>query len=195
MAASRWSRKAVMVTASLRTMISVRASPVRTSKAATREALPWRRYSNSSRAGCPGVAGRPGWRRDRAAIAVFSSTDSTIAPSGGLRYRSHTSATRSQKSGVSRRVSRPRTRCGLRSRPARIRPTWEAEMPANPVPSTFAAIARATRPPPGAGARWWRWWLCPRERTASVHRFGQQTAVGANRTFASFDSTRTDPPG
>lgn len=52
---------------------------------------------HSSRAGLPGPAGRPGWRLERAAIAVFSSMDGTTAPSGGSRYRSHTSATRSQK--------------------------------------------------------------------------------------------------
>jgi hypothetical protein len=34
--------------------------------------------------------------------------------------------------GTSRRVIQPRTRCGLMSRSARIRPTWDAEMPMSP---------------------------------------------------------------
>jgi hypothetical protein len=64
-------------------MIWVSTSPVRTPRAATNEAVPWRRYSNSSRAGVPGVAGRPGGL-ERAAIAVFSSMDSSTASVGGL---------------------------------------------------------------------------------------------------------------
>jgi hypothetical protein len=39
------------------------------------------------------------------------------------------SAARSQKPGSSGRVIRLRTRCGLMSRSARIRPIWDAEMP------------------------------------------------------------------
>ena len=39
------------------------------------------------------------------------------------------SAARSQKPGSSGRVIQLRTRCGLMSRSARIRPIWEAEIP------------------------------------------------------------------
>lgn len=58
---------------------------MRTSRAATREAVPWRTYSNSWRAARPGAAGWVGCLRERAAIAVFSSIDSSTALSGGLR--------------------------------------------------------------------------------------------------------------
>lgn len=51
------------------------------------------------RAGSPGRAGCPGWRRERAAITVFSSMDRTTAPSGDARWRTHTAAARCQKSG------------------------------------------------------------------------------------------------
>jgi hypothetical protein len=82
------------------------------------------------------LAGRPagatGWVgrvRLRAPIPVFSSTDSTSALVGGTRYSPQTSAARSQKAGSSGRVIQPRTRWGLMSRSARIRPIWEAEIP------------------------------------------------------------------
>jgi hypothetical protein len=75
---------------------------------------------------CWRVAGRV---RLRAPIPVFSSTESTNALVGGARYSPQTSAARSQNPGSSGRVIQPRTRWGLMSRSARIRPIWEAEMP------------------------------------------------------------------
>jgi hypothetical protein len=58
-------------------------SPEWTAKAANRFWVPLRTYSLSRRAGRPGsgrVSGRAGWR---AAIEVFSSTETTIAFWGG----------------------------------------------------------------------------------------------------------------
>jgi hypothetical protein len=80
----------------------------------------------SGPAGAGSVDGRV---RLRAPIPVFSSTANTSALSGALRYRPQTSAVRSQNPGTSRRVIQPRTRCGLMSRSARIRPIWDAEIP------------------------------------------------------------------
>jgi hypothetical protein len=71
--------------------------PKCTSNAATIEAVPCRRYSNSTRSVWPGPPNRVGCFRDRAAIAVFSSTDSTKALVGFDKYKAHTSAARSQK--------------------------------------------------------------------------------------------------
>jgi hypothetical protein len=48
---------------------------------------------------------------------------------GRTRYSPQMSAARSQNLGSSGRVIQLRTRGGLMSRSARIRPTWEAEMP------------------------------------------------------------------
>ena len=58
---------------------------------------------------CPGAAGTVGCLRDRAAMAVFSSTDNTKALVGCDRYRPHTSAARSQNNGSFLRVNQPRT--------------------------------------------------------------------------------------
>jgi hypothetical protein len=113
---------------SFRSMSRPSTSPECTSNAAIRQAVPWRQYSNSRWQTMPGVAGRVGCVLERAAIAVFSSTLSTSAPWGLSRYRPHTSAARSKKAGSSGRLSQPRTRWGLRSKSARIRPTWDAEI-------------------------------------------------------------------
>jgi hypothetical protein len=58
----------------------------------------------------------------------FSSTDHTTAFSGGLRYRPHTSAAFSQKSG-SWEVIHDSVCHGLRSSERQMRHTCEAEMP------------------------------------------------------------------
>lgn len=58
---------------------------------------------------------------------------------------------RCQNSGVSRRVSQPRTLCGLRSKSFNTRPTWEGEMAAKMVPWTRAAIARWVQVAAGRG--------------------------------------------
>ncbi len=55
MSVSIRSRKPVKVTALLRAITSVKTSPVLTSSAAMRDAVPWRMYSNSWRAAWPGV--------------------------------------------------------------------------------------------------------------------------------------------
>ncbi|MFH8739434.1 hypothetical protein [Streptomyces sp. NPDC017964] len=49
------------------------------------ETVPWRTYSNSRRRTRPGADGRSGCLRERAAIAVFSSTDTTTERGGQLR--------------------------------------------------------------------------------------------------------------
>ena len=60
-------------------------SPVCTSSAASSATVPWRLYSNSRRAGLPGSIGIVGRIGSLAWIEVFSSIETTIAPSGGLR--------------------------------------------------------------------------------------------------------------
>jgi hypothetical protein len=83
--------------------------------------LPWRTYSDSVVATWPArVARGAGWRGGRG-CSCSPSTLSTKAFSGG--HRPHTSPARSQNSGPSlRRVIHERTRCGLMSKSARIRP-------------------------------------------------------------------------
>ena len=71
-------------------------------------------------------------------MAVFSSIERTTAFSGGDKYSPHTSAARSQNSGVSLRFSQPFTRWGFTSRSDRMRPTWLAEMP---MPASAIAAA------------------------------------------------------
>src|ERR1035441_3528815 len=56
-----------------------------------------------------------------------SSTLSTIAFSGLLKYRPHTSCTRSQNSGSSRRLSQPWTLWGRRSMSSRMRHSCERD--------------------------------------------------------------------
>lgn len=57
---------------------------------------------------------------------------------------------------MSRRANQPRTLCGLRSSPARIRPTWEAEIGAKTVPAICAATVRCDQVASGwGGARTW----------------------------------------
>jgi hypothetical protein len=80
-------------------------------------------------AGRPGAGRVVGRVRLRAVMPAVSSTLSTKALVGGTRYSPQMSAARSQKPGSSGRVIQLRTRCGLISRSARIRPIWEAEMP------------------------------------------------------------------
>ena len=104
----------------LRPLVSEMISPVCTSRAANRQAVPLRRYSNSWRVGLPERGGLVGLMRDLACIPVFSSTDSTKALSGGFRYRPQTSAAFFQNSG-SWEVSQERTRWGLRSKSSRMR--------------------------------------------------------------------------
>jgi hypothetical protein len=64
-------------------------------------------------------------------------------------------AARCQKSGVFRRVSPPRGRCGLRSMPARIRPTWTARSWRRPSPPPARRSRDGTRTAPDARARRW----------------------------------------
>ena len=60
-------------------------------------------------------------------MPVFSSMLSSTAPGGGLRYRSQMALALPKKAGSSLRLSQPRTRCGLMSASASIRPAWLAE--------------------------------------------------------------------
>src|SRR6266545_5973110 len=76
----------------------------------------------------PGPSGSSGWVRERAWIMVFSSTDSTIAPSGGWRYRPTTSITFSASLGSCENLN-VSTRCGLRRSFFQIRRTVVAEAP------------------------------------------------------------------
>lgn len=69
--------------------------------------LPECTSSAATRSGCPGSASWVGCLRDRAAIAVFSSTDNTNAFTGRDRYKPHTSAARSQNARSCLRVSQP----------------------------------------------------------------------------------------
>src|SRR5829696_1304598 len=82
----------------------------------------------------PGIIGNAGWERAKA-CCDFSSTDSTTAPSGGLRYRPTTSKTFSTNNGSpdSLNVS---ARCGLRSTAFQIRPMLDRD---NPVRSAIFA--------------------------------------------------------
>ena len=59
--------------------------PVATSIAAISEAVPWRTYSNSRRAGRPDRTGWVGCLRLLVRVAVFSSMDSTTAFFGGFK--------------------------------------------------------------------------------------------------------------
>lgn len=136
---SRRRRKAVKCAEVFRGSSSTITWPVCTSKAAVMDAVPCLTYSNSRRLEWPGRAERSGCLRERAAIAVFSSTDTTIEPAGQDRYRSQISAAFSKNAGSSGRVSHPRTRCGFSSSPARIRPTCEDEIPLS---ASSAAISR-----------------------------------------------------
>jgi len=87
----------------------------------------------------PGTAGLVGFTRLLACIPVFSSTDHTMALTGGFRYRPHTSAAFSQKSG-SWEVIHDSVCHGLRSRPRQIRHTCDAEI-ATPCSLSRPAIA------------------------------------------------------
>src|SRR4029453_2849665 len=128
--ASRSSRKSMKLAAVLRSRsVAVKIPPPWTSRAASKIAVPGRTYSCSWRAGRPGPTGVVGRVRLRAPIPVFSSTDSTSALVGGTMDSPQMSAARSQKPGSSGRVIQLRTRWGLMSRSARIRPIWEAEIP------------------------------------------------------------------
>ena len=67
--------------------------PVATSNAANRVVVPCRTSSWVRRSGLPGPSGRLGVVRERAWIWAFSSTQTTMARSGGSRYRPTTSRT------------------------------------------------------------------------------------------------------
>src|SRR5687768_16363395 len=75
----------------------------------------------------PGTAGSVGFMRSLAWMEVFSSTEKTMALVGGSKYRAHTSAAFSQKSG-SWLVIQDSTCQGLRSNDLQMRQHCEAEM-------------------------------------------------------------------
>src|SRR5947209_13241267 len=58
-----------------------------TSRAAYRERVPCRKYSNPCRSALPGDRGNTGSSRSKAWIADFSSTQKTAACTGGFRYK------------------------------------------------------------------------------------------------------------
>jgi hypothetical protein len=94
---------------------------------ANRTAVPLRSYSSSLRSFLPGAARTVGLTRALAWIEVFSSTDHTTALVGGPRYRPHTSAAFSQKSG-SWLVIHDCTGHRFRSSPRQMRQIGDAEM-------------------------------------------------------------------
>src|SRR5918912_1978756 len=93
--------------------------PVATSKLMKNEQVPWRVYSNSRRATCPGRGGRSGAKRSSACTCVSSSVLTVRWPawarSGAVRYTAHTSAILASRSASPAGVSQYRTRCGCRS--------------------------------------------------------------------------------
>jgi hypothetical protein len=124
--------------------------PSCTSSPANSTAVPWRRYSNSRRAGMPGTAGLVGLTRDLACIPDFSSTLHTTAFSGGFRYRPHTSPALAQKSG-SWLVIHDSTCHGLRSNARQIRHACDAEIgtPSPAIASANASIVHRVAPSGG----------------------------------------------
>src|SRR5438105_5357308 len=76
-----------------------RTVPVCTSKAASTSAVPWRTYSNSRRAGWPGVTGWLGAQGVRTPMPVFSSTQKSGPSVGGCSSSSITATALGTKSG------------------------------------------------------------------------------------------------
>ncbi|MGH3901837.1 MAG: hypothetical protein ACRDTA_26995 [Pseudonocardiaceae bacterium] len=70
---------------SFRAMIFGWTVPVVTFMAAIRETVPWRTYSNSRRWACPARTGRVARLRERACMAVFSSTLHSTVSGGRCR--------------------------------------------------------------------------------------------------------------
>src|SRR5579859_4465486 len=99
----------------------------------------------------PGTAGLVGLILVLAWMAVFSSTEKTTALCGGSRYRPHTSAAFSQKSG-SWLVIQDSTCQGLSSNARQIRQHCEAEIgtPWAPMTAASASIVQRAAPPGGS---------------------------------------------
>ena len=97
-------------------------------KAANRLVMPCRWSSWVRRSGMPGIIGSTGWERSSAWIWDFSSTHSTKARSGGLKYNPTMSRTLSMNSGSveSLKVS---ARWGCRPKARQMRTTAVCDRP------------------------------------------------------------------
>ena len=105
--------------------------PEATSRAAYRLVVPWRVSSWVARWGVPGSSGSTGAVRSSACTWVFSSTHSTRAAWGGLRYSPTMSRTLSMNCGSVESLNAS-VRCGLSPNARQIRLTAVWFMPQRP---------------------------------------------------------------